>query len=144
MAKRLNDQVKTLQGYTNSAGAVGPWVGDVITGTGYSRARFIFSFSTGGLTGSLSAGLAVWEAAASGGTYALMTGASLGAKTSGVLSGGANNICIIDVPIKESSRWLKVSGGSILSTAVAHSCVVELYDGITRPPTHTHLEMVTI
>jgi hypothetical protein len=94
-------------------------------------------------TGSLSTGLGVWQASTSGATFALIAGASAAAYTSGVLSGGANNTVVIDVPVSPSTPWLQLSG-SFVSTTPAHSGVVELYSGINRPPTHTSLEVVVV
>ena len=139
---RDNDKQLAVQAVANSAGIAGAMVGTSVDATGFGRARFIFSFGANtATTAALSAGIGVWNASTSGATFAAIAGASLAAVTSGVLS---NNVMIIDTVISPASPWLKVSGGSVLSTGIAHSCVVELYKGVSRPPTHTEQQIVTV
>lgn len=140
MAKRLNDIVDVRIAVADSAGgAPQAIVATKINGTGFGRARFIFHMGSAATTASLQAGLGVWQAATSGATYALITSAA--AVTSGVLSGGAQNTVVIDVPIASSAPWLQLSGGTT-STGVVHGAVVELYDGIDRPPTQSANQVV--
>lgn len=142
MPKRLNDQVVARPAVANSAGSTAaalPIVATKIDGTGFSRARFVFQMSDTGTTASVSAGLGVWQAATSGATYSLITSAA--ANTSGTLSGGANNIIVIDVPISSGTPWLQMSG-SFVSATPLHSALVELYDNINRPPTSTALQVI--
>ena len=140
MPKRLNDQIVAKPAVAVSAGAGPiPIVATKIDGTGFSRARFIFQMGSAATTGSLSTGLGVWKAATSGATYSLV--ASAAAITSGVLSGGAGNIVVIDVPINSATPWLQLSG-SFDSTGAAHSAIVELYSGINRPPTQAENQVV--
>jgi hypothetical protein len=123
-----------------NTGPVGGLTGIAIDGGSFRRARFIFNFAANaGTTAALSAGLGVWNAATSGSTFTQV--GSLAAVTSGVLG---SNIMVVDVPVSSASPWMKVSGGSILSTAISNSCVVELYQSISRPPTPTPQQIVTI
>ncbi len=145
MPKRLNDSIVAKQAVAVSAGVNAglPIVGTKIDGTGFSRARFIFQLAAAATTASLSTGLGVWQASTSGATFALITGASAAAVTSGVLSGGANNIVVIDVPIGSANPWLQLSG-SINQTGAAHSAIVELYSGINRPPTTAEQQVIVV
>lgn len=140
MAKRLNDiaVVKQAVAVSGGAGPI-PIVATKINATGFSRARFIFQMGAVATTGSLLTGLGVWQASTSGATYARVVSAA--AVTSGVLSGGAANIVVIDVPVTSSAPWLQMSG-SFDSTGAAHSAVVELYDGIDLPPTQAENQIV--
>lgn len=133
MPRRLNDQIVVKDAVAVSGGANAglPIVATKIDSTGYARARFIFKLGNAATTGSLSTGLGVWKASTSGATFALITGASAAAVTSGVLSGGAANIVVIDVPTDSANPWLQLSG-SINQTGVSHSATVELYSGVNR------------
>lgn len=141
MPRRLNEQVVAKQAVASSAGSAGgiPIVATKIDATGFSRARFIFSMSNAASTASLSTGLGVWQASTSGATYALVTSAV--ANTSGALSGGANNIVVIDIPVAAATPWLQMSG-SFVSATPAHGAVVELYHGVNRPPTQAELQVI--
>lgn len=140
MPKRLNDQIDAKVAVANSvAGAPAPIVATKVNATGFSRARFIFQMANVATTGSLQAGLGVWQAATSGAAYSLITSAA--AVSSGQLSGGTNPLVIIDVPINSASPWLQMSG-SFISTGVTHGAIVELYDGVNRPPTSSALQVV--
>jgi len=114
-------------------------------GTGFSRARFIFTLGDGvATTAQFGSNIGVWESANSGGTYTSRSGAVIGTTiTSGVLSSACINV-VIDIPLSEAKPWLKISGGSNLSTGVAHSCIVELYDSWTAPFTDSVTRIVTI
>ncbi len=140
MPRRLNEQVvvKPAVAVSGGGGPI-PIVATKIDGTGFSRARFVFMMGSAATTGSLQTGLGVWQAATSGATYALVTSAA--AVTSGVLSGGAGNVVVIDVPIGSATPWLQLSG-SMVSTGFAHAAVVELYSGINRPPTQAENQIV--
>ena len=130
MTRRLNDQIVVRDAVAVSAGGgAAAVVATKIDATGYSRARFTFKMGAAASTGSLSTGLGVWKAATSGATYALIISAA--AITSGVLSGGASNIVVIDVPTDSANAWLQLSG-SFVSTTPAHSAIVELYGGVNR------------
>jgi hypothetical protein len=138
MTKRLNDFVNVTQALENSAWAAGTPVGTLINATGYGRARFVFSFgANSGTTAGLSSGLGVWGASTSGATFSNIT--SMAAVTSGVLS---NNVMVIDVPVTPATPWLKVSGGSVLSTAINASAIVELYASVSRPKTSLAQQVV--
>ena len=141
MPRRLNEQADAKTAVVNSAGsAAGLPIGATkINATGYSRARFVFSMSNVAGTGSLQTGFGVYEASTSGATYSLVTSGV--ANTSGVISGGANNIVIVDVPVDGTYPWLQVSG-SFIGVTQPHGCVVELYDSINRPPTQAELQVV--
>lgn len=144
MAKRLNDIADVKTAVAASAGIVGALVGTKINTTGYSRARFVFNFGNGAATtAALSSGIGIWKAATSGATFASIASAVLAAVTSGILS-SASATMVIDVPTDASNPWMLVSGGSMLSTAIPHSAIVELYDGINNPPTSSAQQLVTI
>ena len=143
MSQRLNDVVLAKQAVQNSAGGIAPVAATKIDGTGFSRARFVFNFSNAASTGSLSTGLGVWQAATSGATFALITGGSAAAVTSGAISGGANNVIVIDVPIVPASPWLQMSG-SWVSTGVPHGATVTLYNGMNYPPSHSEQQVVVV
>jgi len=145
MSRNKNSDIqKSMVAVAASGGQVGALVGTKVDATGYSRAHFIFNFGNGAATtAALSAGIGPWQASTSGATYAAIASASLAAVTSGVLSSTSVTL-EVDVPISAGTPWLLVSGGSLLSTAVPHSCVVELYNGINRPPTASSTEVVTV
>jgi hypothetical protein len=140
MSLRLNDHIVAKQAVAVSAGGgPNPIVATKVDGTGFSRARFVFNMNPAGTTGSLQTGLGVWKAATSGGTYAQV--ASAAAITSGVISGAAQPIVVIDVPIDSANPWLQMSG-SFLNSGPAHGAVVELYKGVNRPPTQAELQVI--
>lgn len=142
MPRRLNDSIDVKQAVANSAGQVGAFVGTAIPATGFGRARFVFSFgANAGTSAALSSGLGIYQASTSGATFALIAGAILAAVSSGVLSA---NVMVIDVPTSSGTPWLKVSGGSMLSTAIAHSAIVELYSGVNRPPVSSAQQVVVV
>jgi hypothetical protein len=145
MARRLNDKIVAKQAVAVSAGinAGIPIVGTKIDGTGFSRARFIFNFTNAATTASLVAGLGVWQASTSGAAFAQVAGASAAAVTSGVISGGANNIIVIDVPVASATPWLQLSG-SFGQTGAAHAATVELYSGINIPPTQAEQQVIVV
>jgi len=142
MARRLNDQVSVKQAVANSNWAVGAVTGTAIDATGYGRARFIFSFgANSGTTAALAASAGIWKASTSGGTYSEITDTRLAAVTSGVLG---SDMMVIDTATDSANPWLKVSGMSILSTAINANCVVELYSGVDLPPTDYTQQIVTV
>ena len=140
MPRRLNDSIVAKEAIANSTGpAAAALVGTAVDATGFSRARFVFHFGANGSSASVSTGLGVWQAATSGATFALITSAN--AITSGVLSAGAQNIVIIDVPTSSGTPWLKASG-SIVQAGTPHGAIVELYGAINRPPTSVAVQVV--
>lgn len=142
MTKRLNDIMNVTQALENSAWAPGGVAGTKVNATGYGRARFVFSFgANGGTTAALSAGLGVWQASTSGATFAAIANGSLAAVSSGVLS---KNVMVIDVPVAPATPWLLVSGGSVLSTAINASAIVELYQSPNRPQTTLAQQVVVL
>lgn len=142
MPRRLNDLIDVREAIgVSAAGAPAAIVGTKVNGAGYSRARFIFQMAKSATTGSLSTGLGVWQASTSGAAYALA--ASAVAVTSGGISGNANPVVVIDIPINSASPWLQMSG-SFTQTGVSHSAVVELYNGVNRPPVSTAQQIVVI
>jgi hypothetical protein len=50
---------------------------------------------------------------------------------------------VIDVPTDPSNPWLQVSG-SLAASNLYHAAVVELYNGISNPPTSSANQIVTI
>ena len=140
--QRINDFADVKQAVENSSWGVAAVAGTKIDGTGFSRARFVFSFgANGGTSAALSTGAGVWEASTSGATFTSINGGSMVAVTSGVLS---KNVMVIDTVIGSASPWLLVSNMSILSTAINMSCVVELYRGVGRPPSSSAQQLVVI
>ena len=133
MPRRLNEKIAVKQAVSNSNWAVGAVTGQVVDTTGFGRARFIFSFgANGGTTAALNASAAIWKASTSGATFAEITATRLAAVTSGVLG---NDLMVIDTVTDSANPWLRVSGMSILSTAINANVVVELYNGVNLPPT---------
>ena len=142
MAKRLNDFVDVKTAVVNST-TDGALVGVAVDCTGYSRARFIFNFGEGSATtAAVSGNIGIYQASTSGATFSAISSASLATRSSGIIS--ATNInCVVEVPLDATYPWLKVSG-NISSTSLRHSCVVELYDGINRPPSSSANQLVTV
>ena len=140
--KRINEFAVAKQVVANTGGLAAPMISTSVDATGFSRARFIFSFGANTAdTAALSAGIGAWNASTSGATFTSIASAALAAVSSGVLS---NNIMVIDTVIATAKPWLKISGGSVLSTGIAHSVVVELYESYSNPPTQTEQQIVAI
>ena len=141
--------MKHLEDYADVKVAIGASVASAtitatkVDTTGFSRARFIFTLGGTAGVGALSADqLKVWKANTSGATYTSVASAVLGAITSGVLSAGAV-AAVIDVPTDASNPWLQISG-SLAASNLYHSAVVELYNGISNPPTSSANQIVTV
>lgn len=136
---RMSDPLIAVPPQTTS-GAI---TGTKVNGTGSGRARFVFSFgANSGTSGALSTGAGIWNAATSGGTFTQITGASLAAVTSGVLS---NVTMVIDTVIDSAKPWLQVSGLSITSSITVLGATVEFYSGTRRlPPTSTAQQVVIV
>ena len=140
-----NYEVDDIRQAVSASNTLGLLKGVKVDGTGYGRARFIFSFNNGlATTASLRAGGGVWKASTSGATYAEVSSTSMAAVTSGVIS-GATPIVEIDVPVDPSNPWMQLSSFSVLSTGLNHSVIVQLYKGINRPGTTDSVqETVTV
>jgi hypothetical protein len=140
--KRLNDSVDVKLAVAPNTGPVGGLTGIALDLTGYSRARFTFSFgANSGTTAALSSGIGVYQASSSGATFTAIASAALAAVSSGVLG---SNVMVIDVPVSPSYPWQKISGGSILSTAISNSCTVEPYSGYANPPSSSAQQVVVV
>lgn len=140
--RQLEDIVDVKKAIANSITST-TIVGTAIDTTGFSRARFIFNLGGVAEIGAINASsVGIWKAATSGGTYAAIGGAYLAAITSGAIS-AAGCVAVIDVPTDAANEWLKVSG-SLTSSNMYHSAVVELYNGISNPPTSSAQQIVTI
>lgn len=142
MAKRINDfaDVRTAVAASSTGGAL---VGIAIDTSGYSRARFIFTF--GGdvaTTATVSGNIGIWKCATSDGTYTSIPTAVLSQVSSGLVSSLSLEM-VIDLPTQSAYEWLKASG-SISSTAMCHAAVVELYDPVDRKPSSSAQQLVTI
>jgi len=137
--KKQSDMTDIRLAVAPNTGPAGALTGIAVDGTGFSRARFIFNFGANAGTVAVSSGIGVWNASTSGATYSLV--GSLAAVTSGALG---SNLMVVDVPIAGASPWMKVSGGSILTGPITNSCVVELYNPISRAPSATPSQVVTI
>ena len=113
-----------------------------VDATGYSRARFIFTFGgTAGVGSFVSAG--VWAASTSGAVFSSNATQVLLGVSSGILSANAQ-IMILDAPVSSATPWLLISGALNSASSLYNSCVVELYRGVTRPPTHTEQQIVVV
>ena len=145
MGPKIQEKIKATVAVANTSGTVAALVGTAVNATGYSRARFIFSFGNGAATtAEFESGIGIWESATSGGTYTSRSTAVIGTNiTSGVVSSAAVTV-EIELPISTAKPWLKVSGGSNLSTGLPHSCIVELYDVNSMPITTGANTVVTI
>jgi hypothetical protein len=142
MPRRLNDRIDVKQAISPASVSAGAPTAIPVDATGFSRARFVFSFgANGNTTGALSSGMGIYQASTSGATFTAITSASMAAVTSGVL--GGNNM-VVDVPVIPTKPWLKVSGGSILSAAIVMGCIVELYSGINNAPTASAQQVVVV
>jgi len=137
--KRSPDQedVQLAMSVSTTSGAL---VGTAIDAHGYGRAKFVFTFGVPGADASVKASsIGVWCAAGSNSsvvgatTYASVPGAFLGAKSSGLISHGA---FVIDLAVPAASRFLLISG-TVDSSNVPMSAVVNLYEKVTKPPTNT-------
>lgn len=141
--RHLEDYIADPQVAVAISNTGGALVATAIDTTGYSRARFIFVFNGGGATtATISGDIGVYKASTSGATYSLITSASLTQASSGVVSGNSI-VRIVDVPTDPSNTWLKVSG-SHSSTAMNSIALVELYNGLSNPPTSTANQVVTV
>lgn len=139
--KHLEDYIDVKQAIANSVTSTAV-VGIAVDSTGFGRARFIFSLGGTAGIGALSADqLKIWKATTSGDTYTSIAGAVLAAITSGVISGGC--VAVIDIPTDPANEWLKVSG-SLTSSNLHHNAVVELYNGVSNPPTSSANQIVTV
>lgn len=144
MSRRHSDKADLRVAVAASAGAANTaLVATKIDATGFSRARFLFNFGNGqATTASIPAGVGIYQASTSGATYNLISGASLAAVTSGILSSTSVTM-EIDVPTSAGTPWLQVSG-SVSSTAVPHSAVVSLYHGVNNAPTSSRQQLVSV
>ena len=114
-----------------------------VNSTGFSRARFVFSLGGNAEIGAVAASsVGIWKAATSGGTYQSIGGAFLAAITSGLIT-SAGCVAVIDVPTDGDYPWLEVSG-SLTSSMMFHSAIVELYNGASLPPTSSANQVVTV
>jgi hypothetical protein len=136
--KRDPDRATVKLAVANSTTS-GALVGTAVDAKGFGRAKFIFTFGTPLADGSMKASsIGIWCAAGSASsvagatTYASVPSAYLAAMSTGVFS---NNVAVLDMAIPAASFWLKVSG-TVDSSNIPHSAVVELYEPVTAPPTH--------
>jgi len=142
MSKHITDELKDAGVAIALSTTSGAPAATAVDATGYSRAQFRFQFGPNdNTTAALSGSMGVWAATTQGGTYAAIAGAALGAVTSGVLS---NNVMVIDTAIPAAKPWLKISGGSVISSLITYGATVALYDGISRPPTTGAQQLVVI
>jgi hypothetical protein len=141
MTTRLNDRInaKNAVAPTLTSGVV---TGTKIDATGYGRARFVFTFGSDSTnTGSLMTGAGIWQATTSGGTFSSISSAVLAACTTGVVN---NTVHIIDVPVIPTKPWLLVSNLSIMTSNLILAAIVELYRGVSLPPTSTATQIVVV
>lgn len=142
MPRRLNDSVDVKNAVSNSATG-GALAGVAVDTTGFGRARFVFTFNDGSATtAAVSGNIGIWEASTSGATFTAIGSATLATVSSGAVS-GQSLVAVIDIPTDPSNPWMKVSG-NISSTSMRHNAVVELYSGISRPPTSSAQQIVTL
>lgn len=140
MAKRLNDAINVTAAVNpiSSSTAV---TGIAVDASSYGRARFVFNFGAQTGTASLVANAGVWQASASGGTFAQIAGTSMSAVTSANLGG---TVHVIDVPVTPTTPWLKVSGLSIMNSDIIVGAICELYSGVNLPPTSTAYQVAVV
>lgn len=134
--KNLSDVSKTavaVAAQTTSAALTATKV----NGTGFKRARFVFNLGVP-LTGA-SFNASIYNASTSGATFSLITGASLAQIT----EGAASCVAIVDTAINPSYPWLQVSGAAANSNYPA-SCIVELYQGVSRVLDTNPQQIVTV
>ena len=131
------EDVRLAMSVSTTSGAL---VGTAIDAHGFGRAKFVFTFGVPGADASIKASsIGVWCAAGSNSsvvgatTYASVPGAFLAAKSSGLISHGAY---VIDLAVPAASRFLKISG-TVDSSNVPVSAVVNLYQPVNKPPTNT-------
>lgn len=144
MPKRQVDLTDVDNVVTPVSVSPGQFTSLTVDGAGAQRAKFVFHFGANtGTTAALSAGIGVWGAATSGGTFTQVAAAA--AATSGVLTAGKT--LVLDVPVTPSTRWMKISGGSVLNSAIVAGCTVTWYNTTERPPTDvsvSEIEVVTV
>jgi len=143
MSKRLRKDYEDVKPVVSpNAGTAGSSPTVIpINATGYRRARFVFSFGVANASGWISSGAAIWNAATSGATSAMIGSASLAAITSGAVS---QALAVIDVAVDQSYPWLLLSGFSVVSSAIVNAVNVHLYNGLSNPPaTSTPTQYVT-
>lgn len=142
MPRRLNDSVDVKNAVSNS-NTGGALSAVAVNATGFHRARFIFTFNDGSATtAAVSGNIGIYKASTSGATFNAITNATLTTVSSGAVSGNSL-VAVIDVPTDADNPWLKVSG-NISSTAMRHNAIVELYHGVSRPPTSSAQQIVTV
>src|SRR5512146_1279958 len=106
-----------------------------IDATGYRRAMFVFSFGVPTASGSISTGLGIWRSNSSGSdVLERVTSASFPAIGS---ASASKHVFVIDVAVNQDYPYLKVSGLSVISSSCPNACIVELYNGMDKPPS-TH------
>jgi hypothetical protein len=141
MAK-LHEKVDVKVAVANSVTST-TIVATKVNTTGYGRARFVFTLGGVAEIGAVSANaVRIWKASTSGATYSSIASAVLAAITSGAIS-AAGCTAVIDVPTDPDNPWLQVSG-SLTSSNMYHSAIVELYKGINNPPTSSANQIVTV
>lgn len=143
-AKHLKEYFKVKNAIAPIQSSNGPLTGEIINGTGFDRAYFVFTFGTPLATASVSTGAGIWKATAgnsSSGAYTQMTSASFGTITSGSMSN--HNLCI-DVKIDQAYPWLMVSNMSLANTNVPLAVVCILANPNERPPASGSTAIVTV
>jgi hypothetical protein len=140
--KQMEDYVDVKLAVANSVTSTAI-VGVAVNTAGYNRARFVFNLGGRAEIGAISAdAIGIWKASTSGATYTSVALAKLAAITSGAIS-AAGCVAVIDLPTDGDNTWLKASG-SLTSSNLYHSAIVELYNGINRPPTSSAQQIVTL
>lgn len=123
---QLGTQIKTVPACVPTAGAVAGLTAVAVDGTGFGRCQFVLATGAIAATGTLD--LKITQSATSGGSYTDITSAALVQ----VLTGGANKIYVIDVPVLAAKPFMKISGTVGTDTA-ANSIVAILYRGVNTP-----------
>lgn len=129
------EDVKLAMAQSTTSGVV---VGTAVDAHGFGRAKFVFTFGAPGADAKVNtSSLGIWNAAGSNSsvvgatTYASIPAAYLAAITSGSIS---NNVKVIDMAVQPASRFLLISG-TVDSSTVPMSAIVELYEPVNAPPT---------
>lgn len=139
MTYKLDDRVNTLIAMPNSITS-GALVATKVNATGYGRARFMFTFGQPLANASLGAA-GIWQATTSGGPFTLIAGASLAGISSGAIS---DQVAILDTIVTSATPWLQISG-TISTSNIYSSAVVELYSGTRlNAPTSSAQQVVQV
>jgi hypothetical protein len=142
--KRTADRQETKLALANSTTS-GALTGTAVDATGFSRAKFVFTFGLPLANGSIGS-LGIWAAAGSNSsvagatTYVSIAAAQLVGMSSLAVS---NQVAVIDMAIPQGSVWLLVSG-TVSTSSIPLSGTVALYEPNKAPPSHAAVQTVFV